>query len=301
MINYAKIAIPLFLGAIIIEWAIGFLKKKQAYNGKDTLANIALGLHAFFHGTMVKGIQLGVYALFFAITPLDLGWGIASWLLCLLGSDFIFYCFHRLGHESRIFWVAHQTHHSSTKYNFSVALRTPFHTLHRWIFWTPLALAGFDPVMILAVDSVSMMYQYFLHTEFIKTLGPLEWILNTPSHHRVHHACNRKYLDKNYGGVLIIWDRLLGTFQGEEEKPDYGLTEAVKTYNPFKLAFSGYRDAFRGAWKQPSLKKALLYLFERPKAEVYGDLSTPNKTQMPRLLSQYHLFIHPGILQSELA
>lgn len=267
MANYGLIAVPLFVAAILAELALSSVHQMRLYNLKDTLANLTLGISGLFFGGIAKAMALAVFFVVYAFAPIQLGDTWYMWLIGFLISDFIFYVFHRLGHESRFFWAAHQTHHSSRKFNFSTAVRVPFHHTHRYLFWTPMALMGFHPFAIFTIDSLSMIYQFFLHSDTVPKLGPLEWIFNTPSHHRVHHACNKRYLDRNYGGVLIIWDRLFGTFASEAEVPEYGLTEQVKTHNPVRLAFDQYRAMFKAAFAQKSVLDGVRFLFEKPAAK----------------------------------
>lgn len=264
MNTIAAIALPTFLLAVLLEVLHARHTRRRRYQLRDTLANFALGVFAFLFGTGMKGIAFLTYTFVHQFALFDIGWSIGAWLLCLLFSDMVFYIFHRLGHESRIFWAAHITHHSSRFYNFSTAFRTPFHQTHRFLFWSPLALIGFHPLMILTVEALTMIYQFFLHTQAVDKLGPLEWVLNTPSHHRVHHAMNERYLDKNMGGVLIIWDRLLGTFQAEDEAPRFGVTKPVTTSNPLRLAFDEYAATFRAASRQKGLRAKIRFLLEAP-------------------------------------
>ncbi len=160
-------------------------------------------------------------------------------VIILFAEDFTYYWFHRISHESRLFWASHVVHHSSQKYNLSTALRQTWSgSFYTFIFWLPLVLIGFHPVMVLVQMSISLIYQYWIHTELIKKMPKwFEAIFNTPSHHRVHHATNPQYLDRNHAGIFIIWDRLFGTFEPEVEKPVYGLVTNIETYNPIKVAF----------------------------------------------------------------
>ena len=162
-------------------------------------------------------------------------------MLLFFADDLAYYWFHRVSHESRVFWASHVVHHSSQHYNLSTALRQTWVPMTYLPFWLPLPLLGFAPWMILLAQSWSLIYQFGLHTERIGKLPrPLEAILNTPSHHRVHHGANEQYLDRNYGGILVIWDRLFGTFEPEGERVRYGLTTNIETFNPVRVAFHEY-------------------------------------------------------------
>jgi sterol desaturase/sphingolipid hydroxylase (fatty acid hydroxylase superfamily) len=165
----------------------------------------------------------------------------------------------------RLLWAAHENHHSSQHYNLSTALRQSWTTpVTGPLFWAPLALAGFAPHMILTAQAWSLLYQFWIHTESIRSLGPLEWVLNTPSHHRVHHGSNLAYLDRNHAGILIIWDRLFGTFAPEVEPVRYGLTKNVTTFHPVRVAFHEFVAIGRDLRRAPTVRAALGYLLRPP-------------------------------------
>ena len=188
-----------------------------------------------------------------------------AWAVCFLGVDALYYWFHRWSHEANAGWAAHVVHHQSEEMNLAVALRQgAFQAAFSWVFYLPMALLGFPPLMFLAVSSFNTLYQFWIHTRLIGRLGPFEWVLNTPSHHRVHHGRNPEYIDRNHGGTLILWDRLFGTFAAEEEEPVYGITTPLQSWNPLwaqvhywvelarKARKTGrWRDRFRLFWKPP--------------------------------------------------
>jgi sterol desaturase/sphingolipid hydroxylase (fatty acid hydroxylase superfamily) len=186
-------------------------------------------------------------------------------VLLLFAEDFCYYWFHRLHHEVRALWAAHVNHHSSTHYNLTTALRqswtTPF---TGFIFWVPLPLLGFPIEMILIQKSISLLYQYWLHTELIGKLDGFGVLFNTPSHHRVHHGRNPIYLDRNHAGIFIIWDKVFGTFEPEAEAVDYGLTKNIHTYNPVRIAFHEWSAMLRDAWNAETLRGRLGYLLMPP-------------------------------------
>ncbi|WP_258105658.1 sterol desaturase family protein [Marinoscillum sp. MHG1-6] len=256
--------LPLLLMALGLEFFIGYVRGKKLYRLKDTLANVATGLLISIPGFLCKAAAFGLYSFVYQLAPWEMGNSWWAFVLCFLGSDLIYYLFHRLGHQTQLFWAGHVTHHSSREFNLSIAVRFPFQVLYRFIFWTPLALLGFHPSMIILTDSIVFIYAFYLHTKLVGKLGSLEWLFNTPSHHRVHHSSNEVYLDTNFGGVFIIWDRLFGTFREETEKPQYGLTHEVNTHNPFRLQFDEYIYTFRSAIQKGSLIGALKYLLDRP-------------------------------------
>ena len=206
------------------------------YRLGDSYANIGCGIFEQVTGIFVKVIAVGLYSLVYQnLRIFDIpvnGWTI---FLLFLGVDFTYYWAHRLSHEINLFWVGHVVHHQSEDYNLSVALRQgALQKLFTAPFALPLALLGFSDEWFLYISAFNTLYQFWIHTEAIGKLGPLEWVLNTPSHHRVHHGRDPKYIDKNHAGSLIIWDRMFGTFQAEEERPHYGITKPTETYNPVK-------------------------------------------------------------------
>jgi sterol desaturase/sphingolipid hydroxylase (fatty acid hydroxylase superfamily) len=187
-------------------------------------------------------------------------------LACFLLEDLAYYWFHRISHERRFFWASHVVHHSSQHYNLTTALRQTWTGALglTFLFWLPLVFIGFPPAMVLMFSAISLVYQFWIHTELIDRMGPLEWVFNTPSHHRVHHATNPKYLDANYAGVLIIWDRLFGTFVKEEERPTYGIISNLGTFNPFRIAFHEWAGIARDVARARSLREAAGYVFGPP-------------------------------------
>jgi sterol desaturase/sphingolipid hydroxylase (fatty acid hydroxylase superfamily) len=237
-------AIPFFVLLIAIELYVNIKENKGWYDTKDSIASIAMGIGSLVINFGVKFVYLLAYAWIFEnyrLFNLEPVWWV--WILLLFADDFSFYWHHRLSHEIRILWAAHENHHSSEHYNLSTALRQSWTELfYKYIFWLWLPLVGFQPWMILAMMSVSLAYQFWVHTEGIRRMGPLEWIFSTPSAHRVHHASNVIYLDRNHGGILIIWDRLFGTYQKEldEEPVKYGLTKNIHSYNPLVIATHEY-------------------------------------------------------------
>ena len=189
--------------------------------------------------------------------------------LCFFVEDLAYYWFHRISHERRWFWASHVVHHSSQHYNLSTALRQTWtgRLTMTFVFWLPLVWIGFPPAMVLFFQGLSLVYQFWIHTEQIGRMGPFEWAFNTPSHHRVHHATNPRYLDANYAGVLIIWDRLFGTFvpeQAEIDPPRYGIIRNLGTFNPFKIAFAEWISLFRDLASARSLKQIWGFLMGPP-------------------------------------
>jgi sterol desaturase/sphingolipid hydroxylase (fatty acid hydroxylase superfamily) len=198
----------------------------------------------------------------------NLGWHWYAWVLIIFADDFTFYWHHRLSHEIRILWAAHVNHHSSQTLNLATALRQSWaEQLYKYFWWFWLPLVGFEPLMILMMMSISLIYQYWVHTELIKRLPVwYEFLFNTPSHHRVHHASNVRYLDQNHAGILVIWDRTFGTFarESDDEKPVYGITKNINTYNLFKIASHEFVDLWADVKRAPTFKDKLKYIFYPP-------------------------------------
>ncbi len=265
--NLIHYAIPVFVVTIIIEAVLTVKVKLDDYEFKDALTSITMGLGNVFMGLLNKGIMLGAFTFLYQFKVFTIPFTWWAWLLLFFADDFAYYWNHRIAHESRLFWASHVVHHSSKKYNLSTALRQTWTGgFYTFIFWLPLILIGFHPIMVLVQQSISLLYQYWIHTELIKKMPKwFEAIFNTPSHHRVHHATNPQYLDRNHGGILIIWDRIFGTFEPEVEKPVYGLVKNIETYNPVKVAFNEWLFMFKDAFKSKvSVKNRFLYFFKPP-------------------------------------
>jgi len=237
-------AIPFFVLLLAVEWAsfVHYRGELVGYELRDTRTSLTMGLGNVTINVVWKLAVVAIYVALYELTPLRLDphdWWV--WLLLFVADDLAYYWFHRVSHESRVFWASHVVHHSSEHYNLSTALRQTWVPMTYLPFWLPLPLLGFPPWMVLLAQSWSLIYQFGLHTERIGRLPrPLEAVLNTPSHHRVHHGSNEVYLDRNYGGILIVWDRLFGSFEPEGERVRYGLTTNVGTFRPLKVAFGEY-------------------------------------------------------------
>ncbi|MBX3183086.1 MAG: sterol desaturase family protein [Polyangiaceae bacterium] len=265
--HFILFAIPAFFATMLLEYLIVRRRRVgKGYAGRDTAASLTMGVGNLAISFSVKAVSFGLYVWVYQYRLLDIpltGWWVLPALL--IAEDFLYYWFHRAHHEVRVLWAAHVNHHSSTHYNLSTALRQSWTTpITGPVFWMPLALVGFHPSLVLVAQAISLLYQYWIHTEAIGRLGPLEWVLNTPSHHRVHHGRNPEYLDRNYGGILIIWDRLFGTFEPERAPVDYGLTKNISTYNPVRIAFHEWFAVLRDAARAGSVRHAIGFLLRPP-------------------------------------
>lgn len=245
---------------VLLEIGYGQIRKKSLYHGRDTVTNLTMYAGYFLINLFWVPVIFSIYSAVHQYAIFDIGpggWHTGGqgwwweWALLFVLEDLCYYSFHRCSHAMRWLWASHVTHHSSRYFNLSVAMRQTWTPFVAFPFWLPLPLLGFDPLMIMTVQLFSLFYQLFLHTETSPALGPLEWIFNTPQHHRIHHAVDAPYVDKNFGGVLIIWDRLFGTF--EKQKPDvairYGIKPDIKSFNPLVVAFHEWWNLLR-PWKR---------------------------------------------------
>lgn len=249
--DVVNFAVPFFVALVFAELMWIFIKGKGGrYETRDALTSLLMGA-----GNVASGILLGFFAYGFfmflwAITPLDLG---TSWLviaICFVLDDLRYYWVHRFGHRIRWVWASHVNHHSSQHYNLTTALRQTWtgQFTFMMIVRAPLILLGFHPAMVLFVGGLNLIYQFWIHTEAITKLPRwFEAVMNTPSHHRVHHGRNARYLDTNYAGVFIVWDKMFGTFVPEydKEKVDYGLVHNIGTFNPLRVAFHEWLAIFK--------------------------------------------------------
>ncbi|HPA39626.1 MAG TPA: sterol desaturase family protein [Phenylobacterium sp.] len=265
------LAVPFFVLAILLEILLAKARLAEAtYEGWDTFSSLGMGLGRGLFGLITAGAVFAATVWVWnhrAFTvPFDAWWG---WVAIFFLEDLTYYWFHRLSHERRFWWAAHVNHHSSQHYNLSTALRQTWTggLSGTWILWLPLAWLGFSPAQIAIQQGVSLVYQFWIHTEAIKKLPAwFEAVFNTPSHHRVHHARNPRYLDSNYAGILIIWDKLFGTFTPEldEEKPRYGIVKNLSGFNLLRVAFHEWMAIGKDLIGSRSLREVGGYLFGPP-------------------------------------
>ena len=264
-----QMATPLFIVTIILEMVLArFGKAKANYETKDTAVSLGMGLFSGVAGLLTAGVAAAaaIWAWQYRVFEIPMT-AIWAWVALVLLEDLTYYWFHRLSHERRFWWAAHVNHHTSQHYNLSTALRQTWTggLAGTWTLWLPLALLGFPPAMIAIQKGISLVYQYWIHTEAIRRLPVwFEAVFNTPSHHRVHHARNPRYLDSNYAGILIVWDKLFGTFQPEldEEPCRYGIVRNLATFNILRVAFHEWIGMAADVVRHP--RHALGYVFGRP-------------------------------------
>lgn len=278
-------AVPFFALLLLIELLVDYRQKHEGFETKDTLASLSMGVGNLLIGLAIKFFVLGIYWLIydnFSLYQWDFSiWW--TWVIVFFLEDFTYYWFHRISHTVRYFWASHVVHHSSQHYNLSTALRQTWTgtVSGSFVFWIWLVLIGVHPIVIGIFQSASLIYQFWIHTEKITRLPKvIELIFNTPSHHRVHHSSETKYLDKNHAGVLIIWDRMFGTFKKEENKPVYGLTSNIQSHNPIYIAFHEWLGIARDiSQKNINFKQRLNYLFGPPGYSHDGSRKTSKELQ----------------------
>ncbi|MFZ4069376.1 MAG: sterol desaturase family protein [Caulobacterales bacterium] len=271
-------AIPGFVALIIVEMLFVRAAKRGDYDVTDSAASLSMGFGNTVSNALFGVIAAGAYVGAYQFRLFDIGFVWWAFVLCFFAEDLCYYWFHRLSHERRFFWASHVVHHSSQHYNLSTALRQTWtgNLGLTWIFWLPLALIGFPPEMVALFKGISLVYQFWIHTEAVDRLGPLEWVLNTPAHHRVHHATNPRYLDANYAGVLIIWDRLFGTFVDETkaDPPRYGIIANLGTFNPLRIAFHEWAGIARDLAAAKTWRARWGFVFGRPGWSPDGSRAT---------------------------
>jgi sterol desaturase/sphingolipid hydroxylase (fatty acid hydroxylase superfamily) len=263
-------AIPVFVLSLVAE--ILYFRSQQKhhehYLTKDTASSLSMGIGNVITGFVSKAVVFGAIVLVYQYRIFELERSVWwYWVLIFFADDFSYYWFHRMSHQIRYFWASHVVHHSSQFYNLGTALRQTWtgNITGAFIFYLWMPLLGFHPIDIVFMQAVSLLYQFWIHTEAIDKMPRFfEFIFNTPSHHRVHHGSDVKYLDKNHAGILVIWDRMFGTFQEEEERPKYGLTGNLSTYNIFTIAFHEWKAILNDIRKAPDWRSGMGYLFGPP-------------------------------------
>ena len=293
--DVTQLAVPLFIAAIALEllW-ISVKKRGGRYETRDAITSLVMGAGNVASTILLGFIAYGFFMWLWVLTPLDLGHSIWAVLLCFVLDDLRYYWVHRFGHRIRWVWASHVNHHSSQHYNLTTALRQTWtYTLtFMMVVRAPLILIGFHPALVLFCGGLNLIYQFWIHTEAINRLPRwFEAVMNTPSHHRVHHGRNPRYLDANYAGVFIIWDKMFGTFVPEDpkEKVDFGLVQNIATFNPIRVAFHEWVGLFRDVL-QPGipLKARLAYAFGPPGWSHDGSRDTTET------IKSKHLLRHPA-------
>ncbi len=297
-INPVIIAIPLYFVLIGLELIYQAFTSKKIYRLNDALTNISCGITQQISKLYLKFFSLFVYQWVFenfAILKIPDNWW--SFILLFVLADFCYYWSHRMSHEINLFWGGHVVHHQSEDYNLSVALRqSSTSVLFSFMFYLPLALIGFSTEAFIFTIAINLIYQFWIHTETVGKLGWLEYVFNTPSHHRVHHGVNPKYIDKNHAGVFIVWDMLFGTFQKEEEKPTYGITSPIRSWNPIWVNFSHYNTILSNLNQMKGLQDKLKYLFYKPgwQPDYLGGFQHPQEVNVKEY-KKFDVAIHKKV------
>ncbi|HEX3164780.1 MAG TPA: sterol desaturase family protein [Chitinophagaceae bacterium] len=264
MLNINTIGTIVLAALTLVELLISFLHR-DGNRLKDMLANICLGSLVILTGFFMKALALTVYSIVYSAAIIKPENSALLWVIAFFLCDLVLYIYHLLGHKTRLLWAAHVAHHSSLHYNLSVGFRINFiHLFYRFIFWAPLCLMGITPEMILFLESLTAIWNFLIHTEKIKKLGFLDLVFNTPSNHRVHHASNPEYIDKNLGGILVIYDRLFGTYVKETIPPVYGITHNIYSHNPKDVLLHEYKSVFSEVSKTKGLINKISFLFSKP-------------------------------------
>jgi alkylglycerol monooxygenase len=294
-LNPIILSIPIYFILIFGEWIYDSVRNKGWYRLNDAIGNIGCGITEQVTGVMVKVATVALYTFFYneyRMFDVPHTWYFA--VLLFIGVDFFYYWAHRMSHEINLFWLGHVVHHQSEDYNFSVALRQgALQKIFTAPFYIPLALMGFDPYWFLFIGAFSTLYQFWIHTEAIDKMGWFEYIFNTPSHHRVHHGRNPKYIDKNHGGTFIIFDRIFGTFQQEEEHPDYGITVQLSSFNPIRAHLKPFFDLSRELGNARSTSDFMKILFGKPgsiKHQVQASNFSKYRIPLSRSINIYVAF-----------
>lgn len=288
-------SIPGFIVFMAIELVVARRRGRRVYRLSAAVSDLSCGITSQLCNIFTAGLGVSVYLFFFDnLRLLDLSPSAAStWLLAMLGVDFFYYWWHRLSHEVNVLWAAHVVHHHSEDLNLAVALRQALFTNITAIpFSVPLALLGVPPLVYFAARALNTLYQFWIHTELIDKLGPAERLINTPSHHRVHHAINPQYLDKNYAGILIVWDKLFGTFEPEAERPVYGVVKPLRSLSPLWANLHHYVEIARVAAAAPTWR-GRLYAWVAPPT-WRPDHTAPTPTADELLQRAAHRFDRPA-------
>lgn len=265
-LNPIVLSIPIFFLLMGIELVVERISHRKLYRLNDSVANLSCGITSQLSGLFMRVLAIGVYEILYTnahLFTLEKNW--LYWLGLFLLADLAYYWAHRMSHEVNLFWGGHVVHHQSEEYNLSVALRqSSFQVIWTFAFSLPLAIIGFETLDFALMSALITLYQFWIHTELINKMGWFEYIFNTPSHHRVHHGRNPKYIDKNHAGTLIIWDKMFGTFQTEEERPTYGITKPINSWNPVWANFSHYAEMGKDLQRITRWQDKVKYLFKKP-------------------------------------
>jgi len=266
MVTFNIVGIGLMVTVSVIELTLVLIHDHRQEMLRDLKANILLGILYLLSGLFIKGVAFATFSFcyYYSFFKPEPSWWL--WIVAFLCCDFMHYFYHWLGHKTRIFWAAHVTHHSSQYFNISTGYRNNFiHVYYRFLFWAPICLFGIPPEMVLLIESITAIQNFVVHTEKVGKLGILDWFFNTPSNHRVHHGVNPEYIDKNLGGVTMIYDHLFGTYAKEKTAPVYGITHNIETHNPYQIIVHQYVQMKKEIPEVKGIIKKMQYLFSPPR------------------------------------
>lgn len=259
--------------AIAVELLASRIARRRVYDKRDVWVNFRmyLGYLVIYAGFVyiLMPLMIGFWSSF-ALMPMGKFWwradslSVVEWIVLFLLVDIAFYVYHYCCHHTRFFWASHVGHHSSRHFNLTTGIRQPWVPLFPLFFWPPLVWIGYHPAVVVLAAALNLNFQILLHTRLIPSFGPFDWIFNSPSHHRVHHACNEKYRDKNLGGILILWDRMMGTFAEETEEPIYGIGAATEKNDVFENSFGEFTRLFRELKSQSGVARKISYALAKP-------------------------------------
>ncbi len=291
-------SIPIFFLLIGLELLIAKMKHLSYYRFNDAITNLSCGIESQLSGIFLKTATFVGYQYLYTHSFWKIENSLLTGILLFIGVDFFYYWFHRLAHEISFLWGSHVVHHQSEEYNLTVALRqAALQGAFSWVFYLPLAVVGFSPEMFLTIASLQTLYQFWIHTKLIDKMNPVfEYVFNTPSHHRVHHGVNPRYIDRNHGGTLIIFDRMFGTFQAEDEEVVYGITKQPKSWNPIWVNFEYWMDLFKQVFQVKRITDGIKMLLKMPgwKPKELGGVEEP-KPVTPQTFRKYDTEISAGL------
>lgn len=270
-------AAPVMFFFVLIEYLISKHQNKQYYHKKETIGSTLVGIGNVLIGVIIKTILLYAFLFVYNLIPWRMEFSWWTLIPCYIIFDFCSYWTHNISHRLRFFWATHVAHHSGEHYNLTISFRLSWVQYIKIIFFLPVSLIGFHPVIIFITNQIAVLFQFWVHTEYIKKLHPaIEYILATPSNHRVHHGSQEKYINKNYGATFIIWDRIFGTYQKEDEKVIYGLTHNIDhKHDPIHINFHEYYDIIKDVKQARTFREKLFYIFGDP-----GDIAAHKQQQM---------------------
>jgi len=259
-------AAPVMFFFVLLEWFISYLQNRNLYDKRETWGSIFVGVGNVIIGTALKIGLLYIIVWVYNLLPWRMQFTWWSFIPCYILFDLCSYWAHRISHQQRFWWATHVVHHSSENYNLTVSFRLSWVQHLKLIFFLPVALAGFHPVIFFIVNQIAVLFQFWVHTEYIRKMPAwVEYVFATPSNHRVHHGSQEKYINKNYGATFIFWDRLFGTYQREEEQVVYGITHPLEQkWNPIYINFHEYKDIWNDLKSAKGIRKKMFYLFGDP-------------------------------------